>query len=46
VLTLGRGFRIGWMLAAGLLPLAHAGWDRAFGHGLKSRAGFRMPHPG
>ncbi|MCA3509040.1 MAG: DUF4260 family protein [Rhodobacter sp.] len=34
-----------WLRAAGILALAHAGFDRMLGHGLKPGSGFRDTHP-
>ncbi|KEO51995.1 DUF4260 domain-containing protein [Thioclava pacifica] len=35
-----------WLVAAGLLVLAHAGFDRMLGYGLKRRSGFQDTHLG
>lgn len=34
------------LLAIGLIWLAHIGWDRAFGYGLKFESGFKDTHLG
>jgi hypothetical protein len=34
------------LLASGLIWLAHIGWDRAFGYGLKFDTGFKRTHLG
>ncbi|MGQ7476239.1 DUF4260 family protein [Streptococcus suis] len=33
-------------MASGLIWLAHIGWDRAFGYGLKYESGFKHTHLG
>lgn len=35
-----------WITALGFLWLAHAGFDRMLGYGLKLRTGFQDTHPG
>jgi hypothetical protein len=46
LLVFGTAYTNNYLLAAGIIWLAHVGWDRAFGYGLKFRDGFKHTHLG
>jgi hypothetical protein len=46
MLTIGFGFAPPWVLSTALIWLAHIGFDRALGYGLKYSAGFGFTHLG
>ena len=46
LLTLGFGFEAPLMLSIAMIWLAHIGFDRALGYGLKYAAGFTFTHLG
>ena len=46
LMTLGFAFPEPWTLSIAMIWLAHIGFDRALGYGLKYRAGFGFTHLG
>jgi hypothetical protein len=46
LLVIGTAGSYRLLLAIGLIWLAHVGWDRAFGYGLKYENGFKHTHLG
>jgi hypothetical protein len=46
LLVFGAAYVNNYLLAAGIIWLAHVGWDRAFGYGLKFNDGFKHTHLG
>jgi len=46
LLVLALGCRLPWLLAWGIIWIAHIGFDRMLGYGLKYEAGFKSTHLG